>query len=210
MTRTQVGLLAAALTTALCASAAAQSMKMTVRPESKVTVAGGSNLHDWICTTNTLRATIVVDSGFESAPLTQVATPITEVAVAIPVKTLKCGKGKMDENLYKALKSEQFPEIKYLLKSYKVNTDLTSADELIATTVGELTVAGTTAIVEIPLTAVRQRGGSAVAEGSVGVKMTDFGIKPPTALLGTLRTKNEIAIAFKVLLDKDVVVALTQ
>jgi hypothetical protein len=40
--------------------------------------------------------------------------------------------------------------------------------------------------------------------------MTDFGIKPPVALLGTLRTKNEIEITFKVLLDKAVVIALTQ
>jgi hypothetical protein len=40
--------------------------------------------------------------------------------------------------------------------------------------------------------------------------MTDVGIKPPTALLGTMRTKNEIKVSFEVLLDKSVVVALTQ
>jgi hypothetical protein len=40
--------------------------------------------------------------------------------------------------------------------------------------------------------------------------MTDFGIKPPVALLGTLRTRNQISIAFNVLLDRNILVALSQ
>jgi hypothetical protein len=40
--------------------------------------------------------------------------------------------------------------------------------------------------------------------------MTDFGIKPPVALLGTLRTRNKISISFNVLLDKGTVVALSR
>jgi hypothetical protein len=40
--------------------------------------------------------------------------------------------------------------------------------------------------------------------------MTDFGIKPPVALLGTLRTRDAITISFNVLLDRSVVVALSQ
>jgi polyisoprenoid-binding protein YceI len=210
MTRTHAVVLAAALTAALCAPAAAQGTRMIVRPESKLTLTGGSNMHDWACTTSTLRATIEVDPAFETSPLTKVAKPIAQVSIAIPVKSLKCGKGKMDENLYKALRAEQFPEIKYVLTSYKVDEAATTADTFAALTVGELTVAGTTTRVEIPLTAARQTGGSARGQGTVALRMTSFGVKPPTALLGTLRTKDDIAIAFQVLLDKDTLVALTQ
>jgi hypothetical protein len=46
--------------------------------------------------------------------------------------------------------------------------------------------------------------------GALKFLMTDFGIKPPVALLGTLRTKNEVEVKFEVLLDKNVIVALTQ
>lgn len=210
MTRTQVTLLAAALTATLCAPAAAQGRKMTIQPASKLTLTGGSNLHDWACTTNTLRATIEVDSAFESKALTDVAEPITRVSVSIPVKSLKCGKGKMDENLYKALRADEFPEINYVLTTYKVDTDATTADSFSALTVGELTVAGKTIRAEIPLKALRRDGGSASGEGAIALKMTDFGVKPPTALLGTLRTKDDIRITFNVLLDKDTAVALGQ
>jgi polyisoprenoid-binding protein YceI len=211
MTRTQVVLFAAVLTVTLCASAAAQGTSaMAIRPESELTIAGGSNLHDWACTTKTLRATIEVDSNFATMPLTQVDKPIAKVSVAIPVKSLKCGKGKMDENLYKALRADDFPDITYVLMSYNMDKTGTTADKFSALTVGELTVAGTTTRVEIPLNAERLDGGAARGEGTLALKMTDVGIKPPTALLGTLRTKNEITIRFQVLLDKDTAVALSQ
>lgn len=208
MTRIHAALLAASLA-ALAAPATAQT-KMKVQPESKVTVSGGSNVHDWSCSTNDLRATIEVEQGFESKPLGELAQPVSRVAVAIPVKSLKCGKGKMDENLYKALRADAYPEITYVMTSLTVDMAATSGDKLAATVVGDLTVAGTTARVEMPLTADRQPGGKARGEGSLALKMTDVGVKPPTALMGTMRTKNEITISFVVLLDKDAVVALTQ
>ena len=211
MTRTQAVLLATALTAALCAPAAAQGpIKMTVRPESKLTVAGGSNLHEWACATTTLRAAITLSSDFISMPLTALADPIGAVTVTIPVKSLKCGKGKMDENLYKALKADEFTDIRYVLSSYKVDRNATAADKFTALTIGELTVAGTTTRVEIPLEAERQAGGSVRGEGTLAMKMTDVGVKPPTALMGTMRTKNEITIKFELLLDRDSAVALSQ
>jgi polyisoprenoid-binding protein YceI len=210
MTRTQLLVLTAALTASLGAQAAAQSTRMSVRPESKVTLAGNSNVHDWACNSSAFNATIELDSNYQSQPLTSVAKPITKVVVNIPVRSLKCGHGKMDDNMYKALKANEFPEIKYTLETYEVNAELTTADAFAARTIGELTVAGKTAKVEIPITAQRLDGGARKGEGTLKLLMTDFGIKPPVALLGTLRTKNEIEITFKVLLDKTVVVALTQ
>jgi polyisoprenoid-binding protein YceI len=202
-----------ALTTILIAAAVAPAVgqtKMSVQPESKIVLAGGSNVHDWACKSSAFQATIEMDSAYQTLPMTELTKPIRKVAVTIPVKSLKCGKGKMDENMYKALREPQFPEIKYELASYEVDAARTTRDSFVAKTVGDLTVAGTTARVEIPITALRKDGGSMAGEGTLNLKMTDFGIKPPVALLGTLRTKNEITISFNVLLDKAVVVALTQ
>ena len=209
MTRTQILLLTAALAT-VASQAAAQSTKMTVRPESKVTLAGSSNVHDWACNSSSFNASIELDSTYQVKPLTSVAKPITKVVVSIPVRSLKCGHGKMDDNMYKALKADEFPEIKYALDSYEISKDRTTADSFVAITIGEVTVAGKTAKVEIPIVAERKEGGAMTGEGTVKLLMTDFGIKPPVALLGTLRTKNEIEIKFQVLLDKAVVVALMQ
>ena len=188
----------------------AQSAAMTVRPESKVTLAGGSNLHEWSCKSSAFQATIELDSAYQTRAMTDLTKPIRKVAVSVPVKSLKCGHDKMDANMYKALREPEFPEIKYVLDSYEVDTALTTRDGFAAKTVGTLTVAGASKQVEIPITALRKSGGAMTGEGTLKFLMTDFGIKPPVALLGTLRTKNEVAVKFEVLLDRTVVVALTQ
>ena len=210
MTRKYLFALTTALTVLMAAQAAAQGAKMTVRPESKLTLAGGSNVHDWVCSSSALNATIALDSSYDTKPLSSIAKPITQVVVAIPVKSLKCGHGKMDDNMYKALKAEQYPEIKYVLDTYEIDKARTSAEAFVALTRGQLTVAGQTKTVEIPVSAVRKDGGSMTGEGSVAMKITDFGIKPPTAMLGALKTKDDITISFKVVLDKSTVVALSQ
>jgi polyisoprenoid-binding protein YceI len=197
------------LTAALGAQADAQTM-MTVRPESKVTLDGSSNVHDWSCKSSAFQATIQLDSSYQTRPMTELAKPITKVVVNVPVKSLKCGKAKMDENMYKALRADEFTDIRYVLDTYELTTELTGVNTFAARTFGELTVAGRTNRVEIPLTALRTDGGSMKGEGTLKILMTDFGIKPPVALLGTLRTKNEIEVTFQVLLDKAVVVALMQ
>jgi polyisoprenoid-binding protein YceI len=200
----------AATALAVAATAGAQGLQMTIRPDSKLTLEGSSNVHDWACRSSAFVATVDVDTAFTSHPLNEVTRPIGKVAVTIPVKTLKCGHGKMDDNMYKALKAEQFPDIKYALSTYTIDREHATADSFTARTIGELTVSGQTIKVEIPVNVVRLPDGTARGEGTVSLLMTDFGIKPPVALLGTLRTKNEISIAFNVLLDTGTVIALSQ
>lgn len=206
MTRSKL-LTIAVLIAAAGSSAAAQSAQMTIRPDSKLTLNGSSNVHAWACRSSEFVATVDVDTAFPSHPFNQVARPIQKVSVTIPVKTLKCGHGKMDDNMYKALKADEFKDILYALTSYTIDTGAT-ANAFIARTVGDLTVSGQTIRVEIPVRAERLETGAVRGEGTVNLLMTDVGIKPPTALLGTLRTKNAISISFSVLLDTGTVVAL--
>jgi polyisoprenoid-binding protein YceI len=211
MTPSNVFSIAAALTVALSIDAAAQTTAvLSTAPASKVTVSGGSNVHEWSCSGSRFDAAVEMDASSLTNPLGEIGKPIMKVVVSIPTKSVKCGKDKMDENMYKALKADQFPTIKYELTSYTLDASKTTATSFVALTEGELTVAGTTAKVAIPVTATRKNGGQFMGEGTLQMLMTDVGIKPPTALLGTMRTKNEITISFQVLLDKNVAVALTQ
>jgi len=200
----------ALITLAAAVAGGQETARIQVSPESKLWVDGTSNLHDWSCKATTLEAAVELDAA--AAAQVTVAAPkmLKRVQVKVPVKSLKCGHGKMDDNMYKALKAEQFPEIKYVLSTYEVDKAKTTADGFAAITKGELTVAGQTKEIEIPITALRKDGGSMRGEGAVALKMTDFGIKPPTAMLGALKTKDDIRITFNVLLDKSTVVALSQ
>src|SRR5688572_12434948 len=91
--------LTTALTIALASPLAAQT-KMTLRPDSKVVVAGASNVHDWSCRATGFSAAIELDSGYATSPLSAAAKPISKVVVTIPTKSLRCGKDKMDENTW--------------------------------------------------------------------------------------------------------------
>lgn len=210
MIRTRSFTLTTALILTMPTLAAAQETTMSVRPESRVTLAGSSTVRDWSCRTSGFEATISAAPGSEAATPAGVAKPIVKVAVTIPVRSLKCGNKKMERDMYRALNANQFPTISYVLESYTIDADRSSADVVAALSVGEITVAGKTQRVEIPMTAQRKANGTVLGEGTAKLLMTDFGIKPPTALLGLLRTRNEIAISFNVLLDKTAVVAVTQ
>jgi len=161
MTRNQLTTLAAALTAMMAMTAAAQT-KMTLRPESKLTLQGSSNVHDWACNSSTFQASIELDSTYETRPLSQIAKPITKVTVVIPVRTLKCGHGKMDDNMYKALQADKYPEIRYVLGTYTIDKAGTSESKFVANTTGELTVSGKTIEAAIPITAERKIGGAMI------------------------------------------------
>ena len=194
-TITRVALLALAGSLAgVSVKAQGQSVRLTVSPDSKLWVEGGSNLHDWSCKASSIDASIDVDEAFvkstEASP-----SLLQKVEVKVPVRNLKCGKGKMDDNLYKALKADAAPQISYVLGKFEVEPGA-SKDAFIVKTVGELTVAGASKTVNMEVKTTRAADGSVRAEGAVPLLMTDFGVKPPKALLGTLKTDNEITVKF--------------
>ena len=45
------------------------------------------------------------------------------------------------------------------------------------------------------------------AEGELPLLMTDFGVKPPTAMFGTLRTDNKITVKFSLLVGPQTLTA---
>jgi hypothetical protein len=192
--------LATALLTGFGTLAGAQgTVKLTTQPESKLTVSGSSNIHDWKCSSSSIDATIEADAAIlRDAP--RFPALVRKVALKLPVTSLKCGDDRMDKNLYKALNAEKLPAISYVLGTFEI---VSEAENGFATkAVGKLTIAGSEKTVTMDVLAERLPSGALRATGTVPLLMTDFGIKPPTALLGTLRTKNEITVKFELIVDE--------
>lgn len=197
--------LAMAAVFAVAGTANAQSVRLALGPGSKLWIEGGSNLHDWHCQASALDAQIEADESIlKTAP-----TPalLKQVSVKVPVRSLKCGSGKMEDNLYKALKADAAPQISYMLGTFDVQHD--SADSYTLKTVGTLTIAGTDKTVDMDVTTTRQSDGSLRVTGELPLLMTDFGVRPPTALLGTLRTSNEVKVKFELLVGSQALSAAT-
>ena len=183
----------------------AQSVRLAVGADSKLWIEGGSNLHDWSCKATSIDAAIDVDEAFVKTP-TASPTLLKKVQVKVPVHNLKCGNGKMESNLYKALKADDTAEISYILATFDVVPGETK-DSFTVKTVGALTIAGAEKTVNMDVNASRLPDGSVKADGSLPLLMTDFGVKPPTALLGTLRTDNKVTVKFSLLVGPQTIAA---
>lgn len=152
--------------------------------ESSMKISGTSTLHDWDINVETFAGKAkMTGENMESASFEAV------------VKSLKSGTSSMDDNTYKALKANDHPKITFK------STGITGTDGKL-TIKGNLTIAGSTKPVTLTTTLEKWAEKTMTVKGSYTFKMSEFGIDPPRAMLGTIRTGDEVTITFKLVLYK--------
>jgi polyisoprenoid-binding protein YceI len=186
-----ISALVAAAATATAQGASA--IRLRLDPGSELTIEGTSSGHDFTCKTTRINAYVDVDPGY-AQDLTRIARPIVSVKVNIPVRTLTCGKGAMDNNMYKTLGVDKNPLIQYTLTGYDLFNG--SASGFAANTKGTLTIAGKQRPLDMKITAERVANSKTNAKGESNLLMTDFGIKPPSFMFGAMKVSNEIKVKF--------------
>lgn len=149
---------------------------------SNIYIDGTSSLHDWTETVETIHGTLKAD--VEGAKLEK----LRSLQITIPVKSIKSGKSGMDKNTYAALKEDKFPEIKYVLKTFKIE------EETVKLT-GDMTIAGVTKSVS-SVAKANVQSGKVEFTGEFPIKMTTFGVEPPTAVMGTIKTGDDLTIKY--------------
>ncbi len=159
--------------------------------DSSITIHGTSNLHSWVERAGSF-------SGTSSVNLNDNATFDMEgVNIKIDVRSIKSEKGTiMNNNTYKALKADAYPQILFNLNVPVKSIPKINNQFIIAK--GTLSIAGITQSIDMKVKLTIFEQGKLSFEGAQTIKMTDYNIKPPTAMLGTLKTGNEITINFKV------------
>ncbi|HET7565881.1 MAG TPA: YceI family protein [Gemmatimonadaceae bacterium] len=195
----------------LAAPAGAQTksrIPLRLSPQSELSLDGTSTMHGFTCRTSTIQAAIAVDSTYVPAHLETVESGLRRADVTIPVKSLTCGERKMDENMYKTLKADAFPDITYTLVDTQIVPGSQAGDSIAITVNGQLTIAGQTRPATLNVEVIRSPDGSATGRGGVEILMSDFGIKPPTFFLGRLKVHDRIAIRFDLSVSAPAVVAI--
>jgi polyisoprenoid-binding protein YceI len=95
----------------------------------------------------------------------------------------------------KVLETSRFPRIVFRTTSVTVTGRGDATSRL--GVVGDLWLHGVGHSVTIPVTVV-QKGDSLRATGTVQIRQTDYGMTPVTAVVGTVRVKDEVAISFDI------------
>lgn len=164
---------------------------LTLQPDSKVWVAGTSSVRDYRCTTTALQTKIQAPS---AAAALSLGALVSNAEIEVPVAKLECGNGTMNGHMRKALKGEEFPNVKYDLKSYTIaGGDITLQ--------GTLTIAGKSLPVEMTGT-VTEENGLVRASATQQIKMSEWGVKPPSLMFGTMKVHDPVTIGFDIALQR--------
>ncbi|MDR9373696.1 MAG: YceI family protein [Schleiferiaceae bacterium] len=159
----------------------------TDKAQSTMAIEGTSTLHDWTVKAEDLRGTMDVDR-FEKR------LAINALQLTVPVETLESGKSPMNSNMYEALKSEEHPQIKYGLTEV-LSQEWLGQGEVKLTTRGQLSIAGKTRTMDIPVRAVLSDEGVTL-KGSSRFKMSSFGVEPPSFMFGSVTTGDYVTVNF--------------
>jgi polyisoprenoid-binding protein YceI len=164
----------------------------------RVVINGTSNIHAYTAESLAVR---LVNAKVAIAPVaasfwTDVVKPgeLQAFEIAVRADSLHSPKDGLDKNMHKALKADEHPDITFRL----LRLDATAAGA--AKAIGVLRVAGVAREVTLDLTLAR-RDAALVVTGQTQFLMTDFGITPPKAMLGMLKTDPKVTINFETVLS---------
>ena len=191
-----------ALAIAMVAGAAARLSAQSARPlalnAARITIAGTSNIHEFTASTTSVRVTrvAVAEAAGGASFWDSLVKPgaLEAFEVAVPAAQLSSPKEGLDKNMHKALKVTEHPDITFRLTAVEAGAN---AGALKAR--GVLKIAGVEREVVLDLTTERHDANLTV-KGKVTLLMTDYGIKPPTAMLGMLKTDPKVTVTFETVL----------
>jgi YceI-like domain len=160
-------------------------------------LSGTSTLHNWTMDAKTFSGE--AQFGFVAGNANQLSS-LKVLSFSLVVQDLKSGEKGLDKNAYKALKTDQYKDIDYKLVSATVSPE--NEGKYLLKTIGDLTIAGVTKQVSMDVYCVVNKDQTITCTGSYKLEMTDYKVKPPTFMLGAMKTGDAITLNFTLVYKK--------
>jgi YceI-like domain len=186
---------------------------------STVVLDGSSNLADWQCRGSSMdaRMTVATTPAHLNAVIDRIEDgniavwmaspqsgrfPTPEFTLRIPVAAFRCGNRVMESDLRRALNAESHPSIDFAFRELRggIQHDIDEGTYG-ARIAGDLSLAGVTRRLEIDVDAERISPTRFRLRATLPLRMTEFGVKPPTALFGAVRARDELTVRFDLTLE---------
>jgi polyisoprenoid-binding protein YceI len=183
----RISILLALLTNGIVSAISQQSVRL-LPTDSRIIITGTSNLHDWEETVTQFDIALVMK--FEKNEI----LGIDHVHFNCKSGSISSDYSLMTNKTMDALRTDKYPEIVFTMVSIAKLTSVNGKFSGILT--GDLDLAGVTKRINIAfsgnyenyiikITAVKD------------INLNDFKIKPPTAMMGTLKTGENVVISFQ-------------
>ena len=170
-------------------SLGAQTLKINSKA-STMTIYGTTNVHDFTQKVTQINGELVVNSAQKS---------VQSMEVVIPVRAIKSPEKQMDTYTYEAFNSEKNPNITFHLT--EASGLKVTETEIDVTVTGNLTINGTARKISFKLSGKNPKSGLYQFKGAIALKMTDYKMKPPTAMMGMMKVGDGITLKFDIALD---------
>ena len=180
----------------LIAAAAVTSM-MTLQPASRLWIKGTSTVRSFECKAGALEAKVETAAPGATAALMAGEKAVTAASISIPAAQLDCNNGTMNGHMKKALKVTEHPTIEFRIASY---TLAKAAEGMQAELTGTLTLGGVQKPVTVQAAGKDEGDGTLRVTGTHELRMTEYGLKPPTLMLGTMKVNDKVTVGFDLLL----------
>jgi polyisoprenoid-binding protein YceI len=164
-----------------------------LNPDSRLWVEGTSSVRSYKCVATTLESAIELGAAEPAAA--PVAQLVQGARVSVAVEALDCANGTMNGHMQKALRMKDHPRITFTLDSYTLD----GADAVLEAT---LEMAGSSNPVRIPATVTEEAGGIVRVAAQHEIRMTEWGVKPPSLMLGAMKVHDPVTIHFDVTLQR--------
>jgi polyisoprenoid-binding protein YceI len=179
---------------------------LALQPQSKLWIDGTSNVRAFTCTTTAFQTRVEANVADAVSAVAAGTKAVQTAELTVPAASLDCKNGTMNEHMLKALKADANPTITFRVTSYDVAKAGNGVD---GTAKGELTLGGVTKPITVTAHAAPQAGGALRLTGSQEIRMTEFGLKPPTLMMGTMKVEDRVKVGFDLLLKGAAVTPVT-
>jgi len=170
---------------------------LKLEPRSKLWIDGTSTVRSFRCKASAMEAQVEATGPGAVQAVIAGQKAVRSVALTVQSAQLDCGNGTMNGHMMKALKAKEFPTIQFVLGSYEV----ARADAGVKGKVtGQLTLGGITKTITMEGDARDAGDGALLVNGTHALKMTEFGLKPPSLMMGTMKVNENVAIGFELYL----------
>jgi polyisoprenoid-binding protein YceI len=178
------------------AALAIASHGLTLEPQSRIWVAGTSTVRSFQCKATEIDAAVQATSPAAATAVMAGDKAVTSVQITIPAARLDCANGTMNEHMLKAIKAKENPTITFRLSTYELAK---AAEGMTVTLTGDLTLGGTQKPVTVTATA-EDADGMLHVTGKYQLRMTEFGLKPPSLMMGTMKVNEKVDVNFDLFL----------
>lgn len=155
-------------------------------PGSRFRLEGTSSVGTWACTTTDL-------AGGASQPAQGSVTG----RVVVRVRSFDCGISRMNADFRDALRADAHPEIRLTVDQAVMTTRPSRPRAWVpARATGRLRLAGVERPVTIAATGREEADGRIRVRGRHELRMTDFGVTPPSGMGGMVRARDRVTVVF--------------